>query len=102
VYPDNEYKTELLQSGQASCSFHGTSSGPQIQGGPDIADGKWHYIECIENGTGLTLYVDGTQVAQQTVSIGTVNTSSSDATIGSHGTFDWYKGKLDDVTITFS
>jgi hypothetical protein len=102
VYPDNEYKTELQTNGQVSCSFHGTSSGPQIQGGPDIADGKWHHIECVETPNSITLYVDGAQVATQTVAIGTVNTSSSDATIGSHGTFDWYQGKLDDVTITFS
>lgn len=102
AYPDNEYKTELLQSGQASCSFHGTSSGPQIQGGPDIANGKWHHIECVETPNSITLYVDGAQVASQTVAIGTVDTSHSDATVGSHGTFDWYKGKLDDVTIAFS
>lgn len=102
VYPDDEYKTELQQNGQASCSFHGTSSSPQIQGGPDIANGKWHHIECVETPDSITLYVDGAQVATQTVAIGTVDTSHSDATVGSHGTFDWYKGKLDDVTITFS
>jgi hypothetical protein len=101
VYPYEEYKTELQPNGQISCAFHGSSNTAEIQGGPALNDGAWHHIECIKDATGITLYVDGSKVASQTASIGSVDLSSSELTVGSHGTYDWYQGKLDAVTISY-
>jgi hypothetical protein len=100
VYPDQEYKTELLQSGQLACAFTGSAGTVTAIGGPSLADGAWHHVECVKTGTQVQLSIDGAVVATTSGSAGSISTSG-DATLGAHPGYDYYQGTLDDVTLTF-
>lgn len=67
------------------------------------ADSKWHHIEAVKSTTtSITLYVDGTQVAQ-TTSLTATSTLSTTATlyvgVDSAGTTNWWDGSVDDLAI---
>lgn len=100
VYPDQEYKTELLQSGQLACAFTGSTGTVTAIGGPSLADGAWHHVECVKTDTQVQLSIDGAVVATTSGSAGSISTSG-DATLGAHPGYDYYQGTLDDVTLTF-
>jgi hypothetical protein len=101
IYPSEEYKTELLSDGTVSCTFHGSSADGLVQSTVKVNNGTWHHIECTETANSLALYVDGALQQSVTAAVGTVDTSNQDVTLGSHGTYDFYKGKLDEVTLTY-
>jgi hypothetical protein len=102
VYPNPEYKTELLQSGQLACTFHGSSGDGNATGGTNLADGNWHHIECLKTASQIQLLIDGNVAATTNAAVGSVN-STEDTTLGSHdGSYDWYHGLLDEVSITYN
>jgi hypothetical protein len=103
-YPNQEYKVELEPNGQLNCTYHGSNGvGNHAQGGPDLADGSWHYIQCIKTATQIQLWVDGTDVQNTTYTVGTVAPPpGSPLVMGAHPGSDWYNGELDNVTLTFS
>jgi hypothetical protein len=106
VYPNPEYKVELLQTGQIACAFHGSISSHNATGGTGLADGNWHYVQCIKTASQVQLWIDGTEVKYTNATIGSVS-PFQDAFLGAHGNpgtsggFDWYQGELDDVSIAF-
>jgi hypothetical protein len=102
-YPFQEYKIEMEPNGQLNCTYHGSNGGGNhAQGGPDLADGSWHYIQCIKTATQVQLWIDGADVKNTTFTIGSVSPpSGSDLIMGAHPGSDWYWGELDDVTVTF-
>jgi hypothetical protein len=100
VYPDQEYKTELLQSGQLACAFTGSAGTVTAIGGPSLADGAWHHVECVKTDFQVQLSIDGVVVATTSGSAGSIATSD-DATLGAHPGYDYYQGTLDDVTLTY-
>jgi hypothetical protein len=102
-YPFQEYKIELEPNGQLNCTYHGSNGGGNhAQGGPNLADGTWHYIQCIKTATQVQLWIDGVDVKNTTFTIGSVSPpSGSDVIIGAHPGSDWYWGELDNVTMTF-
>jgi hypothetical protein len=99
VFPGQEYKIELEKTGKIACTFHGSHASNNATGGSNIANGTWHKVVCAENSSGITLTIDGTVVATTKVSLGSISSSIA-LEIGAHPTFDFYKGKLDDVSIT--
>lgn len=103
-YPFQEYKVELEPNGQLNCTYHGSNGGGNhAQGGPDLADGSWHFIECKKTATQVQLWIDGTDVQNTNFAVGTVSPpSGSPLIMGAHPGSDWYWGELDDVTLTFS
>ena len=100
VYPGQEYKVELEKTNQIGCTFHGLSGSNNATGGANLANGAWHHIVCIKTSSQIQLWIDGVDVKNTAAVIGSVS-PTSDVTIGSHGTFDWYQGTLDDVSIAF-
>jgi hypothetical protein len=102
-YPFQEYKIELAPNGQLNCTYHGSNGGGNhAQGGPNLADGTWHYIQCIKTATQVQLWIDGVDVKNTTFTIGSVSPpSGSPVVIGAHPGSDWYWGELDNVTMTF-
>lgn len=73
------YKIELVPKngkGIALCFFKGASATKQIKGGPPLTDGNWHVITCTKTATGVTLTVDGAQVASSTITIGAITHKS--------------------------
>ncbi len=98
-YPGQEYKIELLQGGIINCEFLGTTGHVVLHGGSGLANGAWHHINCIATSTGAKLELGGKVVASSTTVVGSIsNTVPVD--IGAHPGSDWYKGKLDEVSIT--
>ena len=93
-----EYNIELQHSGQASCTFKGSSGYiEQFTAGPALNDGRWHSIQCIKTATAVELVVDGT-VHSTAITIGTiVNTDPID--IGARPGSDWTQGTLDEASI---
>jgi hypothetical protein len=99
VFTAPEYKIELLQSGAIQCTFRGTTSNANATGGSGLNNGVWHHIQCINTGSQIQTVIDGTTVATTTATVGSI--SNTDALeIGAYPGADWYKGKLDEMSIT--
>jgi Concanavalin A-like lectin/glucanases superfamily len=100
AFPAQNYKVELLPSGQIMCTFQGSSSRHNATGGSGLNNGAWHHVQCIKTGSQIRTVIDGTVRATTNATVGSIsNTSTAD--IGAHPGSDWYKGKLDEVSITF-
>jgi hypothetical protein len=106
-YPYPEYKIELVSTNQIECTFHHSATGGFAQGGSNLNDGKWHFVQCVKTATQVQVWIDGTEVASTNVAIGDVSPTQP-VFIGSHGLpgtasgFDWYHGMLAEVEFSFS
>jgi hypothetical protein len=98
-FPGQEYKVELLQGGIINCEFLGASGHVVLHGGSGLANGAWHHINCIAGPTGEKLQLGGAVVASSTKVVGSIS-NTAPVEIGAHPGSDWYKGKLDEVSIT--
>ena len=105
-YPFPEYKVELVNANQIECTYHHASTGGFAQGGSNLNDGQWHFVQCVKTATQVQVWIDGAEVASKNVAIGDVS-PSQDVFIGAHGLpgtssgFDWYQGELSDVEFSF-
>jgi hypothetical protein len=105
-YPFPEYKVELVNANQIECTFHHSSTGGFAQGGSNLNDGQWHFVQCVKTATQVQVWIDNAEVASKNVAIGDVS-PSQDVFIGAHGQpgtsagFDWYQGELSDVEFSF-
>jgi Concanavalin A-like lectin/glucanases superfamily len=99
VFTAPEYKVELLQSGAIQCTFRGTTSNHNATGGSGLNNGAWHHIQCIKTATQLQTVIDGTVVATTNAAVGSISNTYG-VNIGAYPGSDWYKGKLDEVSIT--
>ena len=105
-YPFPEYKVELVNANQIECTYHHASTGGFAQGGSNLNNGQWHFVQCVKTATQVQVWIDGAEVASKNVTIGTVS-PSQDVFIGAHGRpgtsggFDWYQGELSDVEFSF-
>ena len=91
-----DYKMEILESGQARCTFRGEKS-YDVSGGPDLADGRWHEISCVKTANDIQLIVDG-QVYKKSANVGAIS-NDAPLTLGGKGQADWYRGDLDEVSV---
>lgn len=81
-----QYKIEIQRRdsgrrGVAQCRLSGSRTATLLQGGPNLADGRWHRIICRKNDTHVSLQVDAAVVAQRAVTIGSIS-NSAPLTIG--------------------
>jgi hypothetical protein len=98
VYTAPEYKVELNKNGSINCTFRGTTSNHSATGGSGLNNGAWHHVECLKTASQVQLVIDGTVVATTSGTVGSIsNTYAVD--IGAYPGSDWYKGKLDDMSI---
>lgn len=66
---------------------------------PDDYQDYWTHVAAVFNGSQMTLYIDGVQVAQTTRTSGTV-VNSSNFTVGSKdSTTDFFSGTLDEIRV---
>jgi hypothetical protein len=77
---------------------NGTSTSLNINGG--VADGNWHHLVAVFDGTNGSLYIDGALAAGPTAATGFVPDPDSPLTIGarSDGGFQ-FQGSIDEVAI---
>jgi Concanavalin A-like lectin/glucanases superfamily len=99
VFTAPEYKVELLQSGAIQCTFRGTTSNANATGGSGLNNGAWHHIQCIKTGSQIQTVIDGTVVATTNAAVGSISNTYA-LEIGAYPGSDWYKGKLDEMSIT--
>jgi hypothetical protein len=95
-----DWKAEILSNGKAFCYFKGSKGSISKSAGPNLADGRYHKITCEKHATTVVLAVDGTRYSS-TKTIGSITntaTLSIGAKAGSGG--DWYKGRMDEVSLT--
>jgi hypothetical protein len=96
--PSQEYKVELQPNGQVSCAFKGSAHYSVIQAGPDLHDGAWHRVICAKRPSTIAVTIDGA-TSKKSVKIGSISNTSR-VVIGAHPNSDYYKGTLDEVSIT--
>jgi Concanavalin A-like lectin/glucanases superfamily len=98
-----DWKIEILPTSvgsQAFCYWKGSKGSVGKTGGPNLADGRYHKITCEKHATTVALVVDGTRYSS-TKTIGRIDNTaqlSIGAKAGSGG--DWYKGRMDEVSLT--
>ncbi|MGN6377693.1 MAG: LamG-like jellyroll fold domain-containing protein [Gaiellales bacterium] len=92
------YKLEIAHDGRATCRFLGSVADVRIHTGPNVADGKWHTITCGRAGSAISLTVDG-KTFSHAGATGTIG-STDGLAIGAKPGSDYYKGALDEVSIT--
>ena len=99
VYTGQEYKIELLQSGQITCVFRGSTNHRNATGGSGLANGSWHHIQCIKTSSQVQLVIDGKVIATTTGTVGSISNSYA-VYIGAHPDNDHYKGLLDEMSVS--
>jgi Concanavalin A-like lectin/glucanases superfamily len=98
-----DWKMEILptsKGSQAFCYWKGSKGSLGKSGGPNLADGRYHKITCEKHATTVVLVVDGVRYSV-TKTIGRIDNTaqlSIGAKAGSGG--DWYKGRMDEVSLT--
>ena len=93
------WKMEIYRTGTAHCLFDGSSGYKTLKTGPNLADNRWHTIVCIKRASSVSLVVDGVSYTSN-VKIGSI-TNSAPVSVGAKtGGDDWYKGLMDEVSIT--
>jgi Concanavalin A-like lectin/glucanases superfamily len=100
--PGLQMKVEILQSGALDCAFRGTSGAKEVQSTVQLVPNTgYHSLQCIKTANQVKAVVDGT-VTAVTANIGAIF-NNANVVIGAHGTgtYDFYKGSLDDVRMTF-
>ncbi len=96
-----EYVSNTVQNADFAAWTTGTSN-VSLQGTSDIANGSWHHIAVVRNGSRIDLYVDGVSEANTTYS-GTIANDSTGVQIGKGWTDlsqDWHNGWIDEVRIS--
>lgn len=86
--------------GRALCQMKGSAgtTGAFIAG-PNLADGRWHTIQCVKRPTSVSLVVDGA-VFTKNVTVGRI-ASTAKLTLGAKNSGgDWFNGVMDEVSIT--
>ena len=98
------YKMEIFPTpdhtqGRGLCQLRGASGTAKVTGGPNLATGTWHTVQCIVRPSSVSLVVDGATIATKAVAVGAI-TNTSRFTMGGKSTGgDWYKGLLDEVSV---
>ena len=101
-----DYKMEVITRNQGTaakilCLFQDDSgrSGQLIKG-PNLADNKWHQLQCRKTATNIQAIVDG-RVWTKTISVGSIH-NTEDVTVGARSPTggDQYTGLMDEVSIT--
>ncbi len=75
---------------------------PTLASGYVITDGDWHHIGVVWDGSHRHLYVDGTEVAEDTADLAYLRASNGNLYIGAGNTRDpasFFSGLIDDIRI---
>jgi acetyl/propionyl-CoA carboxylase alpha subunit len=98
--PAQQYKMEILQSGALTCGFRGSIKSATVTSTATMAANTgYHTLKCIKTTYQIKASLDGVVTALNS-KVGSIS-SSSPVVIGAHGngTYDFYKGSLDEASI---
>ena len=100
-----EYKMEILPNatrtaGNAFCLFKDASGTvASIRDTRNLADGAWHTVSCVKSAGAVKVVVDGV-TKSKAAALGPISNTAS-LTVGAKaGGGDFYRGDMDEVTIT--
>jgi hypothetical protein len=101
-----DYKVEVVNAAgvaEARCYFRGTlKSYQKTVAVPNLLNGVYHTIICQKTATTVVMTVDG-KVYKHTTTLGSI-TNTSSLILGAYSSGstsgDWFKGSLDEVSIT--
>jgi hypothetical protein len=96
--PGGEWKVEYYPSGQAACAFKGSSKYSELIAGPKLNNGQWHTVRCVKASSAIKLIVDG-QTFSKSVTTGSI-ANSVPVVIGAYPGSEYFKGALDEVSIS--
>jgi hypothetical protein len=102
------YKMEIVArnnrtKAKALCFFQGSTGKASLVAGPNLADGRWHTLECRKTSNTIYLLVDGA-VFTKSASVGSL-TNTGPVSLGAksyRGGGDWYQGLMDEVSISIN
>jgi Concanavalin A-like lectin/glucanases superfamily len=98
--PAQMYKMEVLQSGALLCAFRGTAGSVTVTSATTIAlNSGYHHLECVKTANQIKAIIDGNATAKA-ANIGSIS-NAAPVVIGAHmGGGDYYKGLIDETSIT--
>lgn len=78
---------------------------PLFLSGGTVSTNAWSHVACVREGSDLSLYLDGSRVAQRAITVTLLNYAStftvgSGATSNSSGIFDELRGYMDGARVT--
>jgi hypothetical protein len=100
--PSQLYKVEILQSGALFCQFHGSGHTVGATSTTLIAPNTgFHAISCVKTTSQVQAIVDG-NITSKSGNVGAIS-NSAPVVIGAHtgGNNDFFKGGMDEVSLTF-
>lgn len=98
VRRDGSGAAYLLRLNNGKIEWYGNNSAGAILSPTVKADGQWHHVVGVKNGTALTLYIDGVSVATGTAT--SAYTGTTNVYLGSSGgTSEFFNGTLDEVAL---
>jgi len=100
-FPSQFYKIELLQSGSVHCQFGGSERVAAANSGAKIKPNTgFHTIRCTKTGSQVMVSVDGAATRRNVV-IGSIS-NQSPVVLGAHtgGTHGFFKGVMDEASIS--
>jgi concanavalin A-like lectin/glucanase superfamily protein len=94
------YANSSRTQGQAMCQMKGSlNTTGTFVAGPNLADGRWHTIQCVKRATSVSVVVDGITYTKN-VAVGRI-ANTAQLTVGAkNGGGDWFNGRMDEVGIT--
>jgi Concanavalin A-like lectin/glucanases superfamily len=92
-----DYKMEIMDNGKAFCRFRGSVGPLAFRKGPNLADGKWHTIECAKSDSSIKLVVDGVAYSK-TGTVGSIDNASA-VILGAKPGDDFFNGLIDEATV---
>lgn len=92
------YKLEILDTGQALCRLKGSDGVARLLGGSGLSTGVFHTIACTKTTQEVTLVVDGQQVRQASVTVGSIANTSS-VFIAAKPLDDYLDGSMNNASI---
>jgi hypothetical protein len=94
------YANSSRTQGQAMCQMKGSQGTTgTFTAGPNLADGRWHTIQCVKRATSVSVVVDNVTYTKN-VTVGRI-ANTAKLTVGAkNGGGDWFNGRMDEVGIT--
>ncbi|MBN1529698.1 MAG: metallophosphoesterase [Thermoleophilaceae bacterium] len=96
---DGQYMVRISSSGAVSFRLwrNGTTSEVATPSGA-VSVGLWSHVAATYDGTSMAVYVNGTVRATLAVA-GAVDSGSSQLMLGTSGSGDWFRGRMDEVAV---
>ena len=96
---DGQYMLRISSSGAVSFRLWRGGATSEVTTPPGAVQvGRWSHVAATFDGTSMAVYVNGTVRATLAVT-GAVDAASSQLTLATSGSSDWFRGRMDEVAV---